>query len=158
MNTLESQFIQRAKCFQTILRLGTYTGKVPIYNSLKAVKGNVFFLPLPLQNTLDRLDEVGFGSGRLHDNSTTLPDPELYIIVDSRPTKDKVVWEGLVNIDRVKEAVDKLREINWLYSTVDVDNIDDTKRKAIEVVSMADTPMLEKASEEDVSGLQAYTI
>ena len=70
----------------------------------------------------------------------------------------KVVWEGLVNIDRVKEAVDKLREINWLYSTVDVDNIDDTKRKAIEVVSVADTPMLEKASEEDVSGLQAYTI
>ena len=105
------------------MRLGTYTGKVPIYNSQKAVKGNVFFLPLPSQNTVDRLDKVGFGSGRLHDNSTTLPDPELYIIDDKRPTKDKVVWEGLVNIDQVKEAVDKLREINWLYSTVDIDII-----------------------------------
>ena len=136
------------------MRLGTYTGKVPIYNSLKAVKGNVFFLPLPLQNTLDQLDKVGFGS----DDAATLPDPELYIIVDSRPTKDKVVWQGLVNIDRVKGAVDKLRDINWLYSTVDIDSVNDAKRKAIEVASAADTPMLEKASEEDVTGLQAYTI
>ena len=37
LNMLESQFIQRAKCFQTIVRLGTYTGKVPVYNSLKAI-------------------------------------------------------------------------------------------------------------------------
>jgi len=58
LNTLEGHFIQRAKCFQSILRLGTYTGEVPIYNSLKAVKGTMFFLPLPLQNTLDRLDEA----------------------------------------------------------------------------------------------------
>lgn len=57
LNTLESQFIQH---FQTVVRLGTYPGKVPIYNSVKAVKETMFFLPLPLQNTLDRLDEAGF--------------------------------------------------------------------------------------------------
>lgn len=38
------QFIQRAKAYQTIIRLGTYNQKVPTYNSLKACKGNVFFL------------------------------------------------------------------------------------------------------------------
>ena len=97
LNMLESQFIQRAKCFQTIVRLGTYTGKVPVYNSLKAIKGNIFFLPLPLQNTLDQLDEVGFGSDRLHEITTTLPDPELYIIVDSHRTKDKIVLTKQIN-------------------------------------------------------------
>ena len=60
LNNLETQFIQRTKCFQTVVRLGTYTGKVLLYNSLKAVKGTMFFLPLPLQNTLERLDEAGF--------------------------------------------------------------------------------------------------
>ena len=118
LNTLESQFLQRAKCFQTVVRLGTYTGKVPVYNCLKAVKGTVFFLPLPLQNTLDRLDEVGFQCEESCENVTGLPDPELYIIVDSRPTKDKVVWQTLVDIDHVKIAVDKLRDINWLYSCI----------------------------------------
>ena len=75
----------------------------------------MFFLPLPLQNTLDRLDEAGFkaefGS---NDPLSIMPDPELYIIVDSRPTKDKVVWQGLVDIDNVRRAVDKLKDTNWL--------------------------------------------
>jgi hypothetical protein len=32
LDPLSKQFIQRAKCYQTIVRLGTYTGKVPMYN------------------------------------------------------------------------------------------------------------------------------
>ena len=47
LDSLSRQLIQRAKCYQTIVRLGTYTAKVPIYNSLKACKGTMFFLPLP---------------------------------------------------------------------------------------------------------------
>ena len=43
LSPLENQFIQQAKCFQTVVRLGTYTGKVPIYNRLKAVKETMFF-------------------------------------------------------------------------------------------------------------------
>ena len=42
-NAIENQLIQRAKCFQTVVRLGTYTGEVPIYNCLKAVKDTMFF-------------------------------------------------------------------------------------------------------------------
>ena len=34
---LSTQLIQCAKCYQTVVRLGTYTAKVPIYNSLKAL-------------------------------------------------------------------------------------------------------------------------
>ena len=52
LDLLSRQLIQRAKCYQTIVRLGSYTGKVPIYNFLQACKGTMFFLPLPLNKTL----------------------------------------------------------------------------------------------------------
>ena len=52
LDDLSRQLIQRAKAFQTVVRLGTYTAKVPTYNSLKACKGIMFFLPLPLNKTL----------------------------------------------------------------------------------------------------------
>ena len=42
LDPFSCQLIQLAKCFQTVVRLGTYTAKVPIYNSLKACKGTVF--------------------------------------------------------------------------------------------------------------------
>ena len=53
LDLLSSQLIQRAKCYQTVVRLGTYTGRVPSHNALKACKGNMFFLPLPLDKTLE---------------------------------------------------------------------------------------------------------
>ena len=108
-----------------------------------------------MQNTLDRLDEVGL---RADDIISILPDPELYIIVDGRPTKDKVVWQGIVDVDNVKHAVDKLRVINWLYRTLDENSVDEAIKKNIEVVSNASNPMLERASVDDVNGLQAYAI
>ena len=42
---LSKQMIQRAKAFQAVYRLGTYTGKVPSHTSVKACKGTMFFLP-----------------------------------------------------------------------------------------------------------------
>ena len=58
LDSLSKQLIQRAKAFQTIVHLGTYTAKVPKYNSLKACKGTMFFLPLPLENTLETLGDI----------------------------------------------------------------------------------------------------
>ena len=72
LDPLSRQLIQRAKCYQTIVRLGTYTSKVPSYNSLKACKGIMFFLPLPLNKTLETIQEVQ-SSNCPH---ITLPSPE----------------------------------------------------------------------------------
>ena len=119
LDALSSQLIQRAKCYQTIVRLGTYTAKVPVYNSLKACKGTMFFLPLPLNKTLETLDQVKNPSN----GDSSLPDPELYIIVNGKPTTSKVVWRSLVNVDHVKTAVQKLREINRLYREVKDDSV-----------------------------------
>ena len=41
------QLIQKVKPFQTVVRLGTYMGKVPKYNTLKPVKEPCFFFPCP---------------------------------------------------------------------------------------------------------------
>ena len=76
VDCLSKQFIQRAKAYQTVVQLGTYTAKVPMYNSLKACKGVMFFLPLPLEKTLDTFDEV--------DNNVSMASPELYIITRAR--------------------------------------------------------------------------
>ena len=113
LDCLSRQLIQRAKCYQTIVRLGTYTGKVPVYNSLKACRGTMFFLPLPFNKTLATLDQV-------EQLSTALPDPELYTVVNGRPTKSHVVWRSLVNVDLVRVAVETLRDVNWLYRDVDL--------------------------------------
>ena len=50
LDSLSRQLIQHAKCYQTIVRLGTYTARVLV------CKGTMFFLPLPLNKTLETLD------------------------------------------------------------------------------------------------------
>ena len=155
LDILSRQLIQLAKCYQTVVRLGTYTAKVPIYNSLKACKGTMFFLPLPMAKTLDTLDKVEHSSQAI---MSALPNPELYIILNGKPTKQKFVWRSLVNVKDVKAAVEKLKEINFLYSTVDHQSVDDAAKNIIEVVNNTTSHMLEKATESDIAGFQAYTI
>ena len=138
---------------QTVVRLGMYTGNVRTYNSVKACKGTMLFLPLPLNKTLDTLEEVKHSH-----TANDLPDPELYVIVNGKPTKARVVWQSLVNIDDVKAAVSKLREINWLYQNVDESSVDDAVKKVIEVVNSANSKVLEKATSEHIASFQSYTI
>ena len=77
----------------------------------------MFFLPLPLNKTLETLDAVRDSS------KVALPNPELYVIVNGKPTKGKVVWRNLVNVNQIKTAVQKLTEINWLYNNVDDESV-----------------------------------
>uniref|UniRef100_A0A1X7U2G4 Uncharacterized protein n=1 Tax=Amphimedon queenslandica TaxID=400682 RepID=A0A1X7U2G4_AMPQE len=49
------------------------------------------------------------------------PNPELYIIINRQPTKLNNVWCSLVDANKVKAALRKLKEINWLYRSVDDD-------------------------------------
>ena len=56
---LEGKLIQKAKAFQTIICLGTRTGKVPIYSATKDLKGTSFFLPMPFDKTQELLDSIG---------------------------------------------------------------------------------------------------
>jgi len=155
LDSLSTQFIQLAKSFQTVLRLGTYTGKVPVYNSLKACKGTMFFLPLPFNKTSETFHDIEDPTKVL---PTTLPAPELYILVHGKPTKANVVWRSLVNVEHVKAAIHKLHEINWLYKNVHDDSVDNATKKVIEVANNATSRILERATKEDNACFQAYTI
>ena len=106
LDVLSRQLIQRAHAFQTVVRLGTYTAKVPIYSSLKASKGTMFFLPLPLNKTLETINDINI------DKSENLPSPELYSMINGKPAKNKVIWQSIVNVNIVKAAVNKLSKIN----------------------------------------------
>ena len=64
----------------------------------------------------------------------------------------------MVDVNAVKSAVSKLREINWLYEDVESAAVDSAAKEVVEVVSKASGTMLEKASDSDVSELQYYTI
>lgn len=78
LDPLSKQLLQKAKSFQAVYKLGTYSGNVPSYNCLKACRG--LMLPLPLEKTKQTLEKV-------ENEPTRLPNPELYIIVNSSPTK-----------------------------------------------------------------------
>ena len=152
LSSLGRQFVQLAKCFQTVVRLGTYMGKVPSYNSLKACKGTMFFLPLPHNKTTETLNDV------TKSLPSDLPSPELYIIVNGQPTKSKVMWRSLVDVNVVKQAKQKLQQINWLYRELDDDVVDKAVKNVVEVAQNSSNAMLEKVSDSDVAAFQSYTI
>ena len=113
----------------------------------------MFFLPLPLSKTLATLDEVGqSGSAK-----SALPNPELYIIVNGKPTK-QVVWCSLVDVNQVKAAIQKLKDINRLYSEVTDKSVDEAAKQVVEVTNNTTSTMLEKASENEIAGFQSFTI
>ena len=70
-------------------------GKVPSYNSLKACKGTMFFLPLPHNKTIETLNDVTealpsrFAIARVVSSLSTV-----------KPTKTNVVWRSLVDVKR----------------------------------------------------------
>ena len=152
LDPFSCQLIQLAKCFQTVVRLGTYTAKVPIYNSLKACKGTVFYLPLPLEKTMETL-------GNARDfRPTNLPNPKLYVVLNSKPTKNNKIWRTLVDVKQVQAAYEKLKNINWLYKNLDDESLDEVSKKVVEVANSATSTMLEEATDEDILGFQSYTI
>ena len=55
------------------------------------------------------------------------------LFVNGRPTKSKVVWRSLVNVNHVKKAISMLKLCNWLYRDVKNESIDETTKHIIEV-------------------------
>ena len=61
---------------------------------------------------------------------TSLPNPELYIISNGQPTKNKTVWCSLVDLKCVQAAFNELKDINWLYGNIENgQSLDDISKK-----------------------------
>ena len=110
----------------------------------------MFFLQLPMKRTLEILNQV-------ESSKIALPEPELYIIFNGKTTKNKVVWRTLVDVNRVKNAVDKLKQLNCLYKDVSDDAVDDSAKQVIEVDNGTSSTMFKKLMS-DIAGLQAYIV
>ena len=108
----------------------------------------MFFLPLPLDKTMDTVEEiVKIATGE----PVLLPEPELYIILNSNSKSKKTIWQSLINVDELKAAVMQLKASNWLYKNLDENSLDDTSRHIIETVSKTNSTMLEKVNTDEVS-------
>ena len=71
-------------------------------------------------------------------------------MVNGVPTKGKVVWQSLVDINVVKAALVKLKEINSLYKNVDDKSLEEATKKVVETIDNTSSTMLEKATKEDI--------
>ena len=110
LNAYEKILIQRAKCFQTVTRMGTVAKRqMPASHKIQKVTGTTFHLPLPIEETLKRLPEP----------QQALPNHgELFILMRSIPSKSNVIWQDLVDVNKVYNALLKLKEINPLYALI----------------------------------------
>uniref|UniRef100_A0A1X7TWT3 Uncharacterized protein n=1 Tax=Amphimedon queenslandica TaxID=400682 RepID=A0A1X7TWT3_AMPQE len=70
---------------------------------------------------METLNEVGIDSNHL-------PNPELYIIINEQPAKSNNVCHSLVDVNKIKAALKKSKEINWLYRNVDDESIDESSK------------------------------
>lgn len=83
LNTFEKILIQRAKAFQTVFKMGTVVNKkLPQRQMVQKVKCRTFHLPLPLQETLNK---ICFNINPININH------EICILIRRVPTKSKII-------------------------------------------------------------------
>lgn len=117
LNDYEKILIQRAKVFQVVQRLGTISKKnLPHSMRVQNLKGRTFHLPLPLEETMKKLCSTTDPINRNH---------ELYVLIRGIPTKSKIVWENLVNLEKVFKALMWLKNNNILYETIEMPKCSD---------------------------------
>ena len=110
LNMFEKILIQRYKAFQVVHKFETKLDKsLPSRCKLDAVKGQTFHLPIPLQETLNK---VALKTEPINN------DHELYILVRDIPNKANVVWESLVDLKKVWEILEFLKQNNPLYEDI----------------------------------------
>lgn len=110
LNDYEKIFIQRAKAFQVVTRMGTVSDrKEPNKHLIQKIKGKTFHLPMPLQKTLEKLPRP---------DQAINPNQDLYILVRGNPTKQKQIWQSFVNVQHIYEALQWLKQNNPLYEHI----------------------------------------
>ena len=66
-----------------------------------------------------------------------------------------MIWRTLVNINNFRAAITKLKQINWLYSSVDDSSLDEVARQVIEVSNDTTSTLIKEATPEDIASFQS---
>lgn len=133
LNSFEKILIQRAKAFQTVVKMGTVMNKkLPQRQIVQRVKGRTFYLPLPLQKTMNKICS---NTNPMRRNS------EIHIVVRGISTKSKIIWEEMVNIKKVFDALTWLKHNNPLYKHIILPDTHDKllSEKNVEFFEMKET-------------------
>ena len=96
LNQFERFFIKLASHFAVYLKLGTTLGTRKSDEKMKAIKGFAVNIPVPIQDNVNKI-----GDGR----PGKLIDPQNYLILHSNPTKSKIVWKSLIDVNKVFTAL-----------------------------------------------------
>ena len=113
LNPIELMFVSRTKCFQTIVKPGPISSKLPQNERLNALKGNLIHLPLSTASTTKRL----YGSAEKSETDR-LFDVEDLVQLYGQPNKDKKIWNHIVDRKKVHAALTWLHENNPNYKDI----------------------------------------
>ena len=113
LNPIELMFVSRIKCFQTIVKPGPISSKLPQSERLNALKGNLIHLPLSTASTTERL----YGSAEKSETDR-LFDVEDLVQLYGQPNKDKKIWNHIVDRKKVHAALTWLHENNPNYKDI----------------------------------------
>ena len=113
LNPIELMFVSRTKCFQTIVKPGPISSKLPHGDRLNALKGNLIHIPLSTATTTKRLYESKNKSA-----TESLLDVEDLVQLYGQPTKDKKIWNYIVDRKKVHAALTWLHENNPNYKDI----------------------------------------
>ena len=109
LNTFELLLLRRVNMFQSTVVLGPSGGHLKRSEKMRAMKGFCVHIPMPVEDTVVQLQKLRPGQ---------LVDPDKTIQVLGVPNKDKWVWNQLVKIDKVYNALVWYTKNNPLYSDV----------------------------------------
>ncbi|KAJ8682659.1 hypothetical protein QAD02_018451 [Eretmocerus hayati] len=112
LNFFEQILIKRANAFRTLQKKSTVMkGNVPHYCKIDSVCGRTFHLPIPLEKTWKKICP---GEKILIDN------PEYYILMRGVPSKKDKIWEDVVDVKRLHNALIWCKQNNLFYSNINL--------------------------------------
>uniref|UniRef100_A0A8D8LG92 DUF6570 domain-containing protein n=1 Tax=Cacopsylla melanoneura TaxID=428564 RepID=A0A8D8LG92_9HEMI len=138
LNSYEKLLIQRAKAFQTVVRMGSVSGQSRP-NLLQKVVGRTFHLPLPIEETIKKLPNPA---------DPIIRQQELFVTIRGLPNKSKKIWQSNVDINKLYAALRWLQDHNPLYKDIQLESASDIQRH-IERLDSDDLIVHEERDEDD---------
>ena len=114
LNPIEQMFVSKVKCFQTIIKPGPISSKLPQSERLTAIKGNLIHLPLSTSTTAEQLCKSA---------TERLFDVEDFVHCYGKPKKDQTIWRHLVDRKKVHAALSWLVKNNKNYKDIVVPTV-----------------------------------
>ena len=115
LNPIELMFVSKTKCFQTIVKPGPISNRLPRSERLSAVKGNMIHLPLSTSITAETLYKSA--------TERLFQEAEDNVLLYGKPNKDREVWNHIVDRKKVLAALKWLCENNPNYKDIVVPNV-----------------------------------